>query len=494
MTVINKILLLLTCTAVLLTSCGGNGGEGDTPNGAAKLSAGESIAWDLASQFLQVTAASGQSWTATISGGDWCRFSSDEASITGSGSDSKAIYFDQNKATSPRSVTLTVSFEGANTVSLTLTQEAYTATGASTAQLSRSSVGWNDDDKTVTITITSSVKWTLSVTDEWLWFAYDEDKDEYFYTTSGQGNASVTLNFASNGSDVERTAYIDVEFSGQTPFKLQLKQAAAGEESTTPENPDYGKKSWAELPEIDTDDGMLYVTHTASNGSATVRNYTICYDPEYKVAYWVAYPLHKCYIGSTGRTDAWSYDPQIPVSAQVNMAKGMGNGYDRGHQIPSADRTASQALNVQTFYYTNMTAQVGSGMNQGVWANLESKVRSDYICSDTLYVVSGCVIRTEDDPTVKWANNTNDGGQVVVPKAYFKVLLRTKAGNTGEAVNSSNATTIGFWYENRAYSNSTPQAADTKSVAEIEQLTGFTFFPQISDEVKSLKDTQRWGL
>ena len=32
------------------------------------------------------------------------------------------------------------------------------------------------------------------------------------------------------------------------------------------------------------------------------------------------------------------------------------------------------------------------------------------------------------------------------------------------------------------------------SVKEIEDLTGFTFFPQISDEVKSTVDTGRWGL
>ncbi len=492
MTVIKKLLLLLACaTIAITTACGGESGGGgsETPKGEAKLSAGESVAWDATSQFLQITAAAGQQWTASISGGDWCRFSSGETTISGSGSGSKAVYYDRNSTTSPRSATLTVSFEGANTLTLTLTQAAYAATGTSTAQLSRTAVGWNDDDKTVTVTISSNVKWTLSVTDDWLWFDYES----YNKTTSGQGNASVTLYFASNGTSAERTAYIDVAFAGQAPFKLTLKQAANGQQVTPPDTPDYGKKSWAELPAIDSENGMLYVTHTASNGSRTVRNYTLCYDTEYKLAHWVAYPLHKCYVGGNGRTDAWSYDPQIPVSAQANMEKGMGNGYDRGHQIPSGDRTASRALNVQTFYYTNMTAQVGRGLNQDVWANLENKLRDDYMCNDTLYVVTGCVIRTQSDPNVKWVNNRN-GGKVVVPKAYFKVLLRTKAGNSGQAVNSSNATTIGFWYENRAYSHSAPRAEDAKSVSEIEQLTGFTFFPQISDAVKSRKDTQRWGL
>lgn len=43
------------------------------------------------------------------------------------------------------------------------------------------------------------------------------------------------------------------------------------------------------------------------------------------------------------------------------MKKGL-NGYDRGHQIPSGDRQRNKngtRMNQQTFFYTNMTAQVG---------------------------------------------------------------------------------------------------------------------------------------
>jgi hypothetical protein len=35
--------------------------------------------------------------------------------------------------------------------------------------------------------------------------------------------------------------------------------------------------------------------------------------------------------------------------------------------------------------------------------------------------------------------------------------------------------------------------SDVKSVDEIERLTGFTFFPQISDQIKEQKDLARWG-
>lgn len=348
-------------------------------------------------------------------------------------------------------------------------------------------VEWNTASQFVVITAPATQKWTARVADDWAWFDYED----YHYYTQGQGNGSVALYIASNGESKSRSTTVEVEFEGTTTVTLKLTQGAFVQ-AEAPEI-DYEQTSWAEMPLIKQNDGNLYVTHMTKASGKTMRNYSMCYDPDVKAALWIAYPLHDCYTRkAVDRTDAWGYDPLIPAKYQVNMEKGMSNGYDRGHQVASADRLASYDMNSQTFYYTNMTAQVGAGMNQDIWNNLENMIRNEYICRDTLYVVTGCVMTTEDDTQVKWVDNRN-GGKVAVPKAYFKVLLRTKSGNTGKAVDNSNATTIGFWYENRKYSYSTPRVSDVKSVDEIERMTGFTFFPQISDEVKETKDLARWG-
>ena len=348
-------------------------------------------------------------------------------------------------------------------------------------------VEWNTASQFVVITAPATQKWTARVADDWAWFDYED----YHYYTQGQGNGSVALYIASNGESKSRSTTVEVEFEGTTTVTLKLTQGAFVQ-AEAPEI-DYEQISWAEMPLIKRNDGNIYVTHMTKASGKTMRNYSMCYDPDVKAALWIAYPLHDCYTRkAVDRTDAWGYDPLIPAKYQVNMEKGMSNGYDRGHQVASADRLASYDMNAQTFYYTNMTAQVGAGMNQDIWNNLENMIRNEYICRDTLYVVTGCVMTTEDDTQVKWVDNRN-GGKVAVPKAYFKVLLRTKSGNTGKAVDNSNATTIGFWYENRKYSYSTPRVSDVKSVDEIERMTGFTFFPQISDEVKETKDLARWG-
>ena len=348
-------------------------------------------------------------------------------------------------------------------------------------------VEWNTASQFVVITAPATQKWTARVADDWAWFDYED----YHYYTQGQGNGSVALYIASNGESKSRSTTVEVEFEGTTTVTLKLTQGAFVQ-AEAPEI-DYEQTSWPEMPLVKENDGNLYVTHMTKASGKTMRNYSMCYDPDVKAALWIAYPLHDCYTRkAVDRTDAWGYDPLIPAKYQVNMEKGMSNGYDRGHQVASADRLASYDMNSQTFYYTNMTAQVGAGMNQDIWNNLENMIRNEYICRDTLYVVTGCVMTTEDDTQVKWVDNRN-GGKVAVPKAYFKVLLRTKSGNTGKAVDNSNATTIGFWYENRRYSYSTPRVSDVKSVDEIERLTGFTFFPQISDEIKETKDLARWG-
>lgn len=348
-------------------------------------------------------------------------------------------------------------------------------------------VEWNTASQFVVITAPATQKWTARVADDWAWFDYED----YHYYTQGQGNGSVALYIASNGESKSRSTTVEVEFEGTTTVTLKLTQGAFVQ-AEAPEI-DYEQISWAEMPLIKQNDGNIYVTHmTKDDKGKPLRNYSMCYDPDVKAALWVAYPLHKCYTRKVipGRTEAWGYDPLIPAKYQVNMEKGMSNGYDRGHQVASADRLASYDMNSQTFYYTNMTAQVAA-MNQGIWNNLENMIRNEWVCSDTLYVVTGCVMTTASDPNVQWVDNRN-GGKVAVPKAYFKVLLRTKSGNTGKAVDNSNATTIGFWYENRSYGNINPRESDVKSVDEIERLTGFTFFPQISDEIKEIKDGERW--
>ena len=263
---------------------------------------------------------------------------------------------------------------------------------------------------------------------------------------------------------------------------------------TAPAPVDPSSYRWVETPVIPEEtDGCFYVTHFVSDNSP-VRNYSLYYDPDERISYWVAYPMHPSYLGDVKRTDKWAYDPSISSALQPDLKDGSYDGnYSRGHQVASSDRTQSVQANWQTFYFTNMTPQI-QNFNGNIWNSLEVKVQKEWICDDTLYVVSGAALLDGYKYTTD-----QSGQQVAVPSHYYKVLLRTKDGNTGKRVQELPADElqcVGFWFDHFA-SYSTKDKVNSsymKSVAEIEELTGFTFFPEIPAEVKQQKKPSEWGM
>lgn len=306
-------------------------------------------------------------------------------------------------------------------------------------------------------------------------------------------NNILDVYYTANTGKQQRSATIEFKFLGGEPQILTLTQFSA---SSTNDPYDEGHATaWAELPVKKTDADFIYVCHFASLNNRNVRNYSFCYDKRLHVAHWVAYPLHTVYRGSIDRTNDFQYDPKVDYSYQPNLVgRSYTGSYDRGHQLPSADRTATRELNLQTFYSTNMTPQLNR-LNQDMWANLEGAVRSQ-MCSDTLYVVTGCYYANTN-------TTTTDQDRMIcpVPTNYFKVLLRTRTGTTGKRIADCSAAelkAIGFWVDQRSYGDIQPPASICMSVAEIEKKTGFTFFPNIAESaaesVKAQNSPSQWGI
>lgn len=248
---------------------------------------------------------------------------------------------------------------------------------------------------------------------------------------------------------------------------------------------------WAELPAVDNDSEDLYYAAHFCTGLPGGRNYSICYSAENRITFWSAFPLHECYKGDQSRSDGWAYDPELPQSIQPALTNGSYQpqpGYSKGHLLASSDRTVSYAANVQTFYVTNVAPQWQNGFNSGVWKSLEEDCWKN-ICADTLYVVSGVYgVHATDEVTDK------SGRKCTVPSHFYRVLLRSKAGNTGRKVQDLSADElqcVGFWFENRTYPSGKPSANMT-SVAEIERKTGMTFFVNVPNAPKEIFDKTAW--
>lgn len=235
---------------------------------------------------------------------------------------------------------------------------------------------------------------------------------------------------------------------------------------------------WLEIPATSADYGLDFFARPGVILSGrSHRNYSFYWDYTNRVSIWVAYPLYGAYLGSSGRTEAWGYDPLMPANKQQNVSGGYKEGdngwYARGHQLPSEDRTADQSLNATTFYGTNMTPQ-NNDFNAGVWATLEGKIRGWSGKSDTLYVVTGCVTDGAKHHVLD-----RSGNKVTVPSAYFKAALRFKRD---DSVGRKGYMAIAFWYDHEYFPN-VFNKNESMSVEALERKLGYKLFVNLPEVV-----------
>lgn len=247
-------------------------------------------------------------------------------------------------------------------------------------------------------------------------------------------------------------------------------------EADAPVQPTYTDvPKWLELPQTKADDGLDFYSHDFICEGVRMRSWSFDYDPQALLSHWVAYPLNKELAGNGSRTDEWGYDPLVPVEQQPELYNSYRGDYQRGHQLPSADRLDYDA-NVQTFYFTNMTPQNGD-LNEGLWRDLEDKVREWSADFDTLYVVTGCSI--DGSTEVEYDNN---GKAVTVPVGYYKALLGYKAaGDVGITGETGGFTGCAFWFDNAPASGSYMDRAMT--IAQLEEKIGLNLFVNLDEAV-----------
>ena len=292
---------------------------------------------------------------------------------------------------------------------------------------------------------------------------------------------------------------------------------------------------WAELPATPADmtNRKIYTFwSTTVSTKQHLRNYTYCYDTKRHCPLWIAHPQHACYEegGRTRpKTQPWAADPNMTQAEQAIIWVWPGDNRDkyvvsesplyrwgRGHMLASGYRGCGDAnnpaeINVQTFYSCNIAPQ-GGEVFSSLWLQAEQHIQDNYVCADTLYCVSGAhfdegAIAAYDG---SWVNtNAQTRGHIdeskpcEVPTHYYKLILRTRNGNTGKAIQDCSASelkAVGFWFENGDGTDDSGAATPTldasylKSVEWIEQQTGFTFFPGVPKEVKQQCNPSDWKL
>lgn len=327
--------------------------------------------------------------------------------------------------------------------------------------------------------ITASGEWTLTVEcgGETSWAYFNGSDNSRVNRRTGTGNANVVLLWDINTDQTSRKAVLTLE-RGSRRETAELVQNPKQDEPIGGKLVSEPVRNWMELPAMK-DDGRYFFTHDMSLGGVKVRNYSFYLDTDAKIAVWVAYPLNKSLISSgSGRTNDWSLDPKVPAAYQANVSSHSFSGYQRGHQLPSADRYANGA-NEQTFYGTNVTPQLKS-LNENAWAALEGYVRDWSKKLDTLYVVTGADISRSTSTVYD-----NDGKRIAVPNGYFKALLGYKKNaqelGSGQV---SGYIGIGFYFEHKGY-NESQIMSQSMTLDALESKLGYDFFVNLPDKIGS---------
>ena len=507
------ILLAAVLPAVLLSSCTDEGREAGKDN--LVVLSRDTVAYDHTGQFVAIE--SSEDWSITLSyegtDADWAKVSPE----SGSGStNSVMLTYSENESRRDREVAVNVSFSDGELVTVTLVQ-----TGDPNASGGEDPDPDPDPDPDIEGLITATIDEFLKAEPcDTVWYKLtgtitdiesdvygnltvkDETGQAYIYGLTAEGPLSSNdKSFSSLGlkeGDTLTLATVRGEYNGEPQGGGQSTPAyyISHKEGEDPgpwpglESDPY-QSGWLELPAVEDEEGRAFISHSAELSGRERRNYSMLYDAAGRIALWVAYPLCNEYIGDSGRTNAWGFDPKIPDEYEPMLNHGWPEGgFDRGHQIPSGSRTGDRSMNRQTFYYTNMTAQ-NSRFNQGIWANLENKVRALLSAQwiDTLYVVTGPIFDSEDPDQWRYTED-NIGNPVAVPDGYFKALLSYD-------VSANVYYSVAFVYDNKEYGRSNPSREDLCSVSEVEEMTGFAFFnnlPQeIAESVKSQLEPSRWG-
>jgi endonuclease G, mitochondrial len=199
------------------------------------------------------------------------------------------------------------------------------------------------------------------------------------------------------------------------------------------------------------------------------EEYTVAYDGRTKTALWVYEELNvdSCY-GNRDREDCkFIPDPDLPATIQAETADYRGSGFDRGHLATAANHRATESQLQQTFYLSNISAQVPQ-FNRGYWKQLENRVRDLTKEYSTVRVVTGPLYLPHAEPDGKKYVTYEVIGKndVAVPTHFFKVVTAGE-GRLGRR--------WAYIVPNELIDPSVPLDSFLTTIEKLEQVSGIVF-------------------
>ena len=220
--------------------------------------------------------------------------------------------------------------------------------------------------------------------------------------------------------------------------------------------------------------------HNLNNFLIQRRQYALSYSRDRGIPNWVSWRLDASWLGEVERQDDFRSDQELPQGFYpVTPEDYQGSGYDRGHVLPSGDRTANQADNSATFLMTNIIPQTAEN-NRGPWRELEEYARNlldqpNNQPDKALYIIAGA-----------YGNRGHIGaGKVTVPSRLWKVIVALDQPDVGVEGVSADTEVIAVDMPNRRILRQNWRSYQT-SIDRIEIATGYDLLSHVPERVQSI--------
>ncbi len=224
--------------------------------------------------------------------------------------------------------------------------------------------------------------------------------------------------------------------------------------------------------------GATTSTTNTSNYLMQKPQFSLSYNKSHATPNWVSWHLGPLDLGSAPRNDAFHADTDLPTGwIRITTSDYTNSGYDRGHNCPSADRTATSADNYATFVMTNIVPQSPDN-NQGPWAVLEDYCRTLVSQGNDLFIIS-CAN--------SYGTTTIAAGKVSVPGYMSKVIVVLPKGSSLSASAVTTSTrVIAVDMPNVAGIRANDWRSYRTSVDNLESYTGYDFLSNVTPSVQAV--------
>jgi endonuclease G, mitochondrial len=164
--------------------------------------------------------------------------------------------------------------------------------------------------------------------------------------------------------------------------------------------------------------------------------YVESYNSSNGIPNWVSWHIGAKDLGKAERKDDFRADENLPKGFYAADESDYKNtGFDKGHNCPSADRTASDEANSSTFLMDNIIPQAPNN-NQHIWEHLERYCRDQVKKGNEVFVIMG---NYGSGGTGRKGYKSNiASGKINVPAHIWKVAVILPEGNNDLArINNS---------------------------------------------------------